>query len=831
MKKIYFLLLVLVLFNTANSQIINFPDANFKARLVSADVNTGTVTNFSGNFFKLDANNDGQIQLSEALLVKELNVWGHNGSNNYSDMTGVEYFTNLQSLKCGFGNPIQSLNVSNLTQLKKLTCSGTQMTSLDVSNLTNLEELDYGNNPQLTNLIVNSSNIIHTVKCVFNNLTSVNLSLFPNLKYLDCSYNTLTSLDLSVFSNFEELHCSNNQLSSLNITGLTNLKVLDCGYNPQLPLPNFSLFPSLNYIDCSQNLPQSSINLTGLTQLTFLFCNGLNLSNLDLSTNTGISWLMCSNNQLTTLELNHLTHLEYLACNNNLLYTLFVKEIHFQFWGMSDINFNNNPNLHYICANDDVQSYIQSKINSYNYTNCTVSSYCSFTPGGDYYTIQGNNKFDENNNGCDVLDNAYPSLKFNINDGTSNSNFISNTSGNYSMPFQTGTYTVTPVLENPSYFIVTPASFSVSFPMQASPFTQNFCVTPIGIHPDLEVSILTINAARPGFDANYKMIYKNKGNTSQSGSVNVAFNDAVLDFVSANPVVSTQTLNNLSWDFTNLMPFETREITFTLNVNSPMETPAVNNGDILNYTATIVSPATDDMPNDNTFILNQTVVGSYDPNDKVCLEGAIIPPTKVGDYVHYMIRFENNGTANAQNIVVKDMIDTNKFDVNSLVVLKGSHNYYTRINGNKVEFIFENINLPFDDANNDGYVSFKIKTKPTLTNGDTFSNSASIYFDYNFPIVTNTATTTIQALSSQDFEFSNYFNLYPNPVSTTLKIDAKDAIQISSINIYNTLGQLVLVVPNAQETKIVDVSSLSSGNYFIKINSDKGTSNTKFIKQ
>jgi hypothetical protein len=101
-----------------------------------------------------------------------------------------------------------------------------------------------------------------------------------------------------------------------------------------------------------------------------------------------------------------------------------------------------------------------------------------------------------------------------------------------------------------------------------------------------------------------------------------------------------------------------------------------------------------------------------------------------------MIRFENKGTAEAQNVVVKDMIDTSKFDVSSLVVTQGSHPFVTRITEtNKVEFIFENINLPFDDATNDGYVAFKIKTKPSLVVGDSFSNTASIYFDYNFPIV------------------------------------------------------------------------------------------------
>ena len=166
-----------------------------------------------------------------------------------------------------------------------------------------------------------------------------------------------------------------------------------------------------------------------------------------------------------------------------------------------------------------------------------------------------------------------------------------------------------------------------------------------------------------------------------------------------------------------------------------------------------------------------------------------------------------------------------------IIPIKGSHDFVTNITaGNKVEFIFQNINLPFADATNDGFVAFKIKTKSTLVLGNTFSNSASIYFDYNFPIVTNTATTTIAVLSKQDFEFSNFFTVYPNPVSDVLNISKKDTIEVISINIYNTLGQLVLVIPNAQNTKSVDVSSLIMGNYFIKINSDKGTSNTKFIK-
>ena len=173
---------------------------------------------------------------------------------------------------------------------------------------------------------------------------------------------------------------------------------------------------------------------------------------------------------------------------------------------------------------------------------------------------------------------------------------------------------------------------------------------------------------------------------------------------------------------------------------------------------------------------------------------------------------------------------TTKFDINSLVVLDGSHDFYTRINGNKVEFIFENIDLAFWPEANNGYVLFKIKTLPTLVLGDTFSNTASIYFDYNHPIVTEPAVTTLSLLNTQDFAFDDYFSVYPNPAGETLQIKSKSGIEISAVSIYNTLGQLVLAVPNARKLQSIDVSDLQTGNYFIKIVSDRGTSNARFIK-
>ena len=758
MKKIYVLLIVLCFFTTSKAQIVNIPDANFKAKLLTASTNNTIAKDLVGNYFKIDANSDGQIQESEVFQVASLFV----SNSNILDLTGIEFFTNLEYLNCT-GNQLTSLNLNGLNKLIELGCSFNRLTTLDASLLINLQKLGCNSNP----------------------LTTLNVNGCFNLKYLGCGASQLTTLNIEGFSKLETLDCANSKLETLYTDGLINIKNIYCTNN-QLKV----------------------LNLKGQKNLLGVQCNNNQITSLDLSDSPLLNDLRCSNNKLTSLNIKNGSNLN-----------------------LGSLYICNNLSLNYICA-DNIDLYgINDQFKTCGIINCVVNSYCSFSPGGIFYTIQGKNIYDLNNNGCDVLDLGFPNLKYKITNNTNIADIIYSGSGIYSIPLEIGVHTITPVFENPTYFNVSPTNITVDFPTQSSPQLQNFCITPNGSHLDLEIILLPLGRARPGFDAKYKIVYKNKGNQTQSGSVNLNFNDAVLDFIVANPVTTTQTTNNLSWNFTDLMPFETREILLTLNLNSPMEIPSVNIGDVLSYITTITDSTIDENPLDNTFNFNQTVVNSYDPNDKTCLEGSTVSPSLIGQYVHYMIRFENTGTFPAENIVVKDMIDLAKFDISTLVPTNASHSFITNISAsNKVEFIFENINLPFDDANNDGFIAFKIKTKSTLVVGNSFTNDASIYFDYNFPIVTNKATSTFKTLGTQDFEFSNYFTLYPNPAKSVLNISSKEGIEVKSISIYNTLGQLVLVVTNAEKVSKIDVSSLTTGNYFIKINSDKGTSNTKFIK-
>jgi Leucine-rich repeat (LRR) protein len=856
MKKLYILSFLIIGF-IANAQIINIPNADFKAVLLSASPSNtiASIENPDSNgnvitYNLIDVNNDGEIQVSEAQAIKLLNL----NSFYSSDLTGIEAFINLKTLHCKYNflnsldisqntaltyldcshNGLSILDVSQNSALLFLNCSNTDLTNLDISQNTALKVLDCSTNG-LINLDVSQNIAIETLYCYYNYyLTSLDVSQNTALKALDCSYNnSLTSLDVSQNTVLTDLNCSYIGLTSLSVSQNIAIENLYCNDNNLTSL-DISQNSALLFLNCHIN------NLTNLdvsqnSALWYLNCSYNNISSLDVFQNTGLRYLICIRSNLTNLDVTQNIELITLECSgNNQLETLFIKNNNL-IWANpggingDSLNFSDNPNLNYICADEDDLLMVQQKIIDNGYTNCHVNTYCSFTPNGTFYDITGITKLDYDNNGCDVSDIDYSKLNFSITDGINTGSMIANTTGNYYIPVQAGIHTIEPNLENPSYFTISPPSFVANFPTDASPFMQDFCVTANGVKSDVEVMTLSTVPARPGFDAAYKIVYRNKGNQVENGSVALTFDDAVLDYVLSNPVYNNSTINSFTWNYTNLQPFETREIEIVFNVNSPMETPAVNNDDVLNYTTTIATSNTDETPNDNIFTLNQTVVGSYDPNDKICLEGETVEPSMVGEYVHYVIRFENTGTFPAENVVVKDMIDLTKFDIATLIPLKGSHEFYTRINGNKVEFIFENINLDFNDATNDGYVAFKIKTKSTLVIGDTFSNDANIYFDYNFPITTNTYTTTIAALSTQSFEFGSQFTLYPNPAKEVLNIQSKNSLEIQSIEVYNLLGQVVLAVPNT--TNAIDVSSLTRGNYFIKVNTSNGTSNTKFIKE
>ena len=228
----------------------NFPDANFRT--------------FVKNF---DTNKDDSLSDTEIAAVEEIDCY----NKGISNLKGIEYFTALRSLNCGY-NQLTALDVSKNTTLTKLYCKNNQLTVLDVSKNTALTYL----------------------RCNRNQLTSLDVSKNTALTKLYCSTNQLTSLDVSKNTALTKLDCYNNQLTSLDVSKNTALAGLNCGYN------------QLTALDVSKN-----------TALTGLGCAGNQLTALDVSKNTALTELDCDKNQLTSLDVSN-TDMDELDCDDNI---------------------------------------------------------------------------------------------------------------------------------------------------------------------------------------------------------------------------------------------------------------------------------------------------------------------------------------------------------------------------------------------------------------------------------------------------------------------------------------------------------------------------------
>lgn len=838
MKKYYLLLLFVSSF--VNAQIVNIPDAVFKQTLLSTNSSVPIAKDLNGNSFSVDANNDGEVQVLEAQQVSYLRLY----DLSINDLTGIEAFTNLTELHCSKLN-LSTLNISTLISLKLLNCSENQLNNLDISEQVALETLTCSFN-NFTALDFTTNLNLMKISCSSNNLSTLNLSNLSALSQVSCNNNILTSIFFPTNSNIIGLDCSANQLTNLDLLNLNNLTYIDCFDNDFTSL-EFENFPNLIQIICG-NSELANLNFDNLPNLLILYVSFGTFSEIDLSGLSSITTLHLDySTNVTSFDFSSLINLNILTCTHHDSLTFFDISQNPNLFNvnirnnplLSNVNFKNGtiqdfpsmfyesflPSLQFICCDDSERDALQFQIDAfYSSLNVSINSYCSFTPGGDYNTITGSMLFDSNNNGCDASDLPQPNIKININDGTNQGATFTNTSGNYSFFTQSGSFTLTPDVENPSWFNFSPTSATIPFAdNNDNLITQNFCLSANGIHPDVEVVIVPIIPARPGFDAVYKVVYKNKGNQTVGGYVNFTFDDTVLDFVFSSIVPTITIGSTMNWTISNLAPFQSGSILVTFNVNSPQETPAVNIDDILVFNATINLPSDDNLA-DNNFDLNQIVVGSYDPNDITCLQGNILPTADIGEYLHYNIRFENTGTYAAENIVVKNEIDLTQYNIQSLQVMESSHPVTVRVTGNIAEFIFQGIDL---DTGGHGNILLKLKSNTTLSN-DLVINSADIFFDYNFPIITNDEQTVFADLSKNDFVKDASIQVYPNPANDILNVKADNTI--NSIQLYDAQGRLLLTKMANENTQVLDLSSYSSGIYFINISTSVGKQTQKIIK-
>lgn len=224
------------------------------------------------------------------------------------------------------------------------------------------------------------------------------------------------------------------------------------------------------------------------------------------------------------------------------------------------------------------------------------------------------------------------------------------------------------------------------------------------------------------------------------------------------------------------------------------------------------------------------ILNAYDPNRKT-----VVPEgTGTSHYVdstatlEYTLEFQNTGTAEAYVVRLVDTLTT-FLDPATLVPGAASHPYTWRfLAGNVVEFLFEGIHLPDSTTNepgSHGFVRFRIAQRGANPVGTVIANNVGIYFDFNPPVITNTATVTVgyplvTAIRTRG-EGGLLLHAYPNPFTASTVIRVEGAQGPLTLSVIDGSGRVVKRQRAVHTDRfILDRDALPSGAYLFEVHGE-----------
>jgi uncharacterized repeat protein (TIGR01451 family) len=411
---------------------------------------------------------------------------------------------------------------------------------------------------------------------------------------------------------------------------------------------------------------------------------------------------------------------------------------------------------------------------------------------------------------------------------------------------KTGAFTTTDSLGNYTFVVDLKETDTVraivAYPYAAytppySLVTPTDAVKNLGVYLPANVKELSINATalippRPGFGNWYALTYKNNGTVDQSGKITFQYTPQQT-FNTADSAPNSNINHILSWNFQNLKVGETRNIRFTLHTaaNVPIRSLITN-------VATIEPIVEDTLKSNNVDSLIQTVVASYDPNDKqVSFQNNKTPPSVFdpNSELIYTIRFQNTGNYQADLVRVVDTL-SDKLDIATVRVLASSHNYTLTVkNKNVLVFDFNPIYLPdstTSEAQSHGFIKFAIKPKKVLSANEVIKNTAYIYFDYNPAIITNTVESANQPTNGlRDPSVSDAILVFPNPSNGAISFQSDRFKEKNlDISIYSIEGKLMYsTAQTADNVHTINTETLRKGVYFLHVKTENESFVGKFI--
>ena len=330
----------------------------------------------------------------------------------------------------------------------------------------------------------------------------------------------------------------------------------------------------------------------------------------------------------------------------------------------------------------------------------------------------------------------------------------------------------------------------------------------------------TVGIARPGQPHSIRLSASNLSAFAVDAAIEFQHDVAVAAGTLVDVADSYDAASRMAvFDLVQLQPGATREFTFQLQVLP--DTPL---GAVISQQATLKPVANDIHPADNTWIGQAVVVAAYDPNIKINMVG--VDPFggdvyRADSVFDYRVDFQNTGTDTAFWVTVRDTLDEN-FDAASVVPGLGSHPFQLRVEEARILiFDFPGIMLPDSAANqlgSRGYLTYRVKVDAEVDVGTEFRNSASIYFDNNPPVRTNTVINRIEkdpetsTLPKPDLSEPGVF---PNPTDGTTTVRWPDSPGPVVYTVYDVTGRRLQRTTASGMRHTVALDALPAGIYWL----------------
>ncbi|WP_405605427.1 T9SS type A sorting domain-containing protein [Polaribacter sp. Asnod1-A03] len=807
-------------------------------------------------------------------------------------LTSIDVSKNLALKRFGvMRNQITTIDVSMLVNLVDLFVHENLITSLDVTNNKELEWL-YTTNNQLSTINLSKNTKLRRIDIYGNLLSAIDVSMLPDLEDFRVGYNQLTYLDVSKNSKLFSFSSNDNNLEVLNVkngnnsnftyfsannnANLTCIQVdnvsfsnenwtlidasvsfsTDCNIPATANIPDYNMKAAL-VADTTINTNEDSeiqvseaeaftgtlvlealdiADLTGIEafkNITGLNANDNNLTIIDLSNNTKLSYLSIDTNQLTALDITSLVNLESLYAGINQITeidvtnNLSLKKLWLNINNLSALDISKNTELEELELdwNYDLLSIdFSNNLKLYRiHLWKTAISTIDVTQLLDLqrlYVSETNLKTIDISNNVKLYD-----FRSTDNPGIPTYDFSNNTALNRIDLSNSGVsdFDVSNNINLTQLLLgqnnLTTVDISKNILLQEV-YLNNNKLENIDISKNTNVTKLFLN------DNVLERAYLKNGN-----------NTAIVEFdITNNANLSCIAVDDVTFSTNNWTSIDA-SVNFNTDCSAEWEVYTEDE----NFETALLAVAGLDSNKDGviTYEEAQEFTGDLDLS---------------GQNITSVIGLEAFTNAASINISENSITDISSLLNGEAVILSSKRTGEKRSVAvdatikvlNVANNLIESADLSlttsitdFDISNNKlTYLNLKNNSNASLTTFSATGNPdltciqvddvaiATANSNWQKDTIANYSTDCSSTLSNDSFLKENIV-IYPNPTTSSIQISLSNSIQLQSVEIYNLMGKKLL----QSKKELINVTTLSSGIYFLKISTDKGLLTQKIIKE